>query len=52
MGVLEARGFRYDIENGALHVSIVDLGPEWPRSTMFPRDDISLYHPPWWAPFS
>jgi hypothetical protein len=42
-----AWGFRYDIENGALHVgwytempplgNIVDLGQEWPRSTMFPR---------------
>jgi hypothetical protein len=53
---------RYDIENGALLIGwytempplgkIVDLGPAWPRSTMFPWGDISVYHPPWRAPFS
>jgi hypothetical protein len=28
------------------------IGPERPRSTMFPRVDISVYHPQWRAPFS
>jgi hypothetical protein len=31
--------------------NIVDLSPEQPRSTMFSWGNISVYRPPWWAPF-